>query len=65
MFIEIKDKYEESVLLNIDNISAIHYEQKRVLMNGVHGEGTGFYDLPDADFEHLLGVIIALRSVHS
>lgn len=57
-FIEVKEsKYGDKLLLNIDNISVIHLGGMRVLVNGTHGEATGWFIFTAKEFQKILDAI--------
>jgi hypothetical protein len=55
MFIRVKEtQWNDSVLININNISNIYEDSNTIIVNGVHGEGNGIYNLDEESMKKLL-----------
>ncbi|MZK53635.1 hypothetical protein [Clostridium beijerinckii] len=55
MFIRVKEtRWNDSVLININNISNIYENSNTIIVNGVHGEGNGIYTLDEESMKKLL-----------
>jgi len=58
MFIRvIEEEYQDSILININTISAIYEDSSTIIINGVHGEGSGVYHLDEQSMKNLLEYI--------
>lgn len=51
----IENRYKNELLINLNNISVI--EANSILVNGVHGEGTGWYHFDKENFNKILNAI--------
>lgn len=47
-------KYNDWLWINLDNVSVIHIDAHMVLVNGTHGENTGWYTLKEQSFDELI-----------
>lgn len=57
-FIEVQClPYGDTMLVNINTISAIHEQAHALILCGVHGEGNGLVTITKESMEHLLKVI--------
>lgn len=53
----IEIKYKDELLININNISVIHIPSKSILVNGTHGEHTGWYCFDDYNFNKIIEIV--------
>jgi hypothetical protein len=59
-FIQVKEtRYNETFVLNIDNIVTINFNSNHILVNGTHGEGSGNFTL---DNESMKKLYVAIKA---
>lgn len=54
----IESRYGDNLLLNVDNISVVNVQAGKVLMNGTHGESTGWYNFAKPSMKKIVDAII-------
>lgn len=63
MFIRVTEtQYNDSQLINIDNISVIDENSNTIIANCVHGQGNGIFHLDNESMKKLLANIEIINS---
>lgn len=61
-FIKVTEaRYGDNLLLNIESIAVINTNASMVLVNGIHGENTGWYTFEPAQLKKIL---VAIGKAH-
>lgn len=53
----IEIRYKDELLINLRNISVVVVNSQSILVNGVHGEATGWYSFDEENFKKILNAI--------